>query len=58
MFLHKDWRGIRDDKLSSVAGIDGCIFCHVTGFIGGNKTETGTLEMAVKSLEASQIDRD
>lgn len=34
-----------------MAGIDGCVFCHATGFIGGNKTRDGALEMAVRSLE-------
>ena len=29
------WRGLRDDKLSEVAGIPGCVFCHANGFIGG-----------------------
>ena len=29
------WRGLRDEKLSEVAGIPGCVFCHANGFIGG-----------------------
>lgn len=52
VFLHKDWRGVRDDKLSEIAGIEDCIFCHSTGFIGGNKTKEGALKMALKSLLA------
>ena len=27
-----------------------CIFVHATGFIGGNKTEAGVLEMARQAL--------
>lgn len=48
--LCADWRGIRDDKLSELSGIKGCIFVHASGFIGGNKTMEGALEMAIKSL--------
>ncbi|KAK4885211.1 hypothetical protein RN001_001482 [Aquatica leii] len=51
-FLHEDWRGIKDSELSKVADIDGCIFCHHTGFIGGNKTKDGALQMAIKSLQS------
>lgn len=29
------WRGVRDEALSQVSGIDGCIFVHMSGFIGG-----------------------
>ncbi|CAG9793403.1 unnamed protein product [Diatraea saccharalis] len=50
--LHPKWWGVRDDELSEVSGIDGCIFCHSTGFIGGNNTKEGALKMAVVSLEA------
>ncbi|TDH64763.1 hypothetical protein CCR75_009686 [Bremia lactucae] len=44
------WRSLRDDELSRVAGIEGCTFVHNAGFIGGNRTYSGALEMAVKSL--------
>lgn len=44
------WRGLDNDELSKVAGIDGCVFVHSSGFIGGNKTFDGGLEMARKSL--------
>ncbi|KAF5271690.1 hypothetical protein FQA39_LY08013 [Lamprigera yunnana] len=49
-FLHQDWRGLRGEDLIQVSGIDGAIFCHHTGFIGGNKTREGAFQMAVKSL--------
>jgi uncharacterized UPF0160 family protein len=29
------WRGLRDEKLSEVSGIDGGVFVHASGFIGG-----------------------
>ncbi|XP_050679586.1 MYG1 protein [Leptidea sinapis] len=52
--LHKNWWGVRDQILSDVAGIEGCIFCHSTGFIGGNTSRNGALAMAVASLEAAE----
>jgi uncharacterized UPF0160 family protein len=48
--LPEPWRGFRDQELSNISGIDGCIFVHATGFIGGNKTRAGALEMARKAL--------
>ncbi|KOB73282.1 Uncharacterized protein OBRU01_10983 [Operophtera brumata] len=30
----------------------GCVFCHSTGFIGGNVSREGALKMAIASLEA------
>jgi len=48
--LPEVWRGLRDEKLSEVSGIDGGIFVHASGFIGGNKTRKGALEMAKKAL--------
>ncbi|KAL9651698.1 hypothetical protein ABK040_009313 [Willaertia magna] len=48
--LHKDWRGLRDNELSEKSGIPGGVFVHVSGFIGGNKTYEGALQMAKLSL--------
>ena len=50
--LLEPWRGVRDDALSALSGIPGCIFVHAAGFIGGNKTRDGALAMAVASLPA------
>jgi len=44
------WRGLRDEQLSEASGVPGGIFVHVTGFIGGNKTQAGAKEMAIKAL--------
>ena len=44
------WRGLRDEKLGEAAGIDGCIFVHASGFIGGNKTREGAKRMADKAI--------
>ena len=49
--LPEPWWGVRDEELSRIAGIEGCIFVHASGFIGGNKTKDGTLEMAKRALK-------
>lgn len=46
------WRGLRDDELNKISGIEGCIFVHASGFIGGNSNREGALEMARKSLKS------
>jgi uncharacterized UPF0160 family protein len=43
--------GLRDETLSEGCKIPDCIFVHASGFIGGNKTKEGALQMAIKSLE-------
>ncbi|KAL1951966.1 hypothetical protein VTO73DRAFT_1115 [Trametes versicolor] len=48
--LPEKWRGIRDDALSQLSGVDGCIFIHASGFIGGNKTKEGVLKLANLAL--------
>jgi len=48
--LPEAWRGLRDDELSKVTGIDGGIFVHASGFIGGNKTKEGALALARTAL--------
>ena len=49
--LPESWRGVRDEELSRVANIEGCIFVHASGFIGGNETEEGALEMAKRAVQ-------
>lgn len=49
--LPERWRGLRDDELSEAIGLDGCVFVHTSGFIGGNKTRHGALEMARRAVE-------
>lgn len=56
VFLPSKWQGLRDEELSTVAEINGCIFVHHTGFIGGNKTRDGALKMALTSIELSNIE--
>jgi len=45
------WKGLRDEELSRVAGVPGCVFVHASGFIGGNGTFEGALEMARKAVD-------
>lgn len=49
--LPEAWRGVRDEKLSEVTGVTGGVFVHASGFIGGNKSFEGALEMAKKALD-------
>lgn len=49
--LPEAWRGFRDEELDGVAGVEGCVFVHAAGFIGGNKTFEGAKAMAAKALE-------
>ena len=49
--LPEPWRGFRDEELSRIAGIESCVFVHASGFIGGNKTKEGALEMAKRAVQ-------
>ncbi|XP_078063817.1 MYG1 exonuclease [Mustelus asterias] len=48
--LPEQWRGLRDAELSTLSGIAGCVFVHASGFIGGNISKEGVLEMARATL--------
>jgi uncharacterized UPF0160 family protein len=49
--LPTPWRALRDEELSTLIGIDGCVFVHNSGFIGGNKTFDGAMAMARSAIE-------
>ncbi|XP_075485503.1 uncharacterized protein LOC142525197 isoform X1 [Primulina tabacum] len=49
--LPVQWRGLRDDELSKESEIPGCVFVHMSGFIGGNQTYEGALAMAKSALK-------
>ena len=49
--LPEPWRGVRDEELSKLTGVEGCVFAHASGFIGGAKTREGALQMAKLALE-------
>lgn len=48
--LPEPWRGVRDGELSELAGIEGCVFVHAAGFIGGHQTKEGAVQLATKAL--------
>lgn len=49
--LPAGWRGLDGDELSKEAGIPGCVFVHMSGFIGGNESYEGALTMARAALK-------
>jgi uncharacterized UPF0160 family protein len=49
--LPEAWRGFRDEKLDEITGVDGGVFVHAAGFIGGNKNFDGAKKMALKALD-------
>jgi uncharacterized UPF0160 family protein len=50
--LPAEWRGLRDQELDkAIGGIEGAVFVHANGFIGGHAKEEGAKEMAIRSLE-------
>jgi len=52
--LPESWRGIRDDELKKVSGIDDAIFCHPSGFTGGAVSKESAIKMAQLALECSK----
>lgn len=52
--LPAKWCGVRDEELSKLTGIPGCVFVHANGFIGGNETYEGVLKMGTDSLEMAK----
>lgn len=49
--LPEPWWGKRDEELSTLSGIPGCIFVHATGFIGGAHTKESALALAFAGLQ-------
>ena len=49
--LPHSWRGLRDDKLDEVTAVQGGVFVHASGFIGGNRSWQGVKEMALKAVD-------
>jgi len=54
--LPKPWRGLNEEELSAVAGIPDCVFTHMSGFIGGNRTVEGAIQMAAAAMDYSEAD--
>lgn len=47
------FKGLRGEELSKASGIEGGVFVHVSGFIGGMTSYESALALAVKALETS-----
>lgn len=50
--LPEHWRGKANGELCDITGIDGCLFVHQSGFIGGNETMKGALQMFRQSINS------
>lgn len=48
------WRGLRDEELSKVSGVENCKFCHLSGFLACNTSREGILKMIDLSMETQQ----
>lgn len=48
--IKSEWRGIRDENLNKLVGIEDGVFVHALGFIGGAKSYDSVLKMAKLSL--------
>ena len=44
--------GLRNEDLTKVTGIPGCVFCHASGFLMSNSTREGAIAMAQKVIES------
>lgn len=50
--LPSSWCGIRDEALSALVGVEGAVFVHASGFIGGHRTKEGALSMAIQVINS------
>lgn len=48
--LPAPWRGLRDGELDKATGVEGGVFVHASGFIGGYQPYEAALEVAVKAV--------
>jgi uncharacterized UPF0160 family protein len=47
--IREEWRGLDRDTLEATSGIEGAVFVHPAGFIGGATTLDGVMAMAAAS---------
>ena len=50
LVLAEAWQGLRDKELDAVTGIEGGIFVHANGFIGGHNTRAGAISFATSTM--------
>lgn len=48
----EEWKGLHDDDLQRVTGIETATFCHPAGFIGGAKTFADAFALAEMAVQA------
>lgn len=48
--LPKQWAGLRDEELSKVTKVPGCIFCHTSQFLAVHQTMHGAIRLAEKAI--------
>lgn len=49
------WRALRGEDFSRASGVPGGVFCHHAGFICGNATREGAIELGRLAIEASLV---
>ena len=55
IYFPESWRGLNDEELEKVTGIEGSNFCHKSGFLAVNKTKEGALEMVYEAFKILKI---
>lgn len=50
------WGGKRDEELSEVTGVPGCVFCHGGLWLAINRTREGALALAQIAIRDSELD--
>ena len=46
------WRGLRDEELARVSGVETAIFCHTAGFFAVAKTKEDAISLAEKAVNS------
>jgi len=49
--LPAEWRGLRDQQLQQISGVEGATFVHAGGFIGGAKSKEAVMKMVEIALK-------
>lgn len=53
--LLAEWRGLTNEKLSSVSGIEDAVFVHSTGFLGVTKSKKSAIKMAELTMKKANL---
>ena len=48
----EEWKGLRDEELQKVTGVETATFCHPAGFIGGAEKFLDAITLATMAVEA------